>query len=61
MKKLQLIFLYLAVFSCKAQQEYPLSTSISDITQNSYIRDYNNELNPYVGVYKSTFKGKEMK
>ncbi len=45
---------------CKAQKEYPLNTSISDIPVGSYIKDYNNELNSYTGTYKATFNTNEI-
>ncbi|MFY7814721.1 MAG: DUF6705 family protein [Chryseobacterium taeanense] len=54
------IFLLITNFiSCKAQQVYPLNADYEEIPQNSYLKDLNNELTPYVGVYKANFNGKE--
>ncbi|PZP41814.1 MAG: hypothetical protein DI598_17790 [Pseudopedobacter saltans] len=46
--------------SCKAQQEYPLNSNLFELPQNSYFKDLNNELNPYVGTYKASFNGKQI-
>ncbi|MCT2409053.1 hypothetical protein NZD88_16010 [Chryseobacterium antibioticum] len=48
------------VFSCKAQQTYPLNTDFEGIPQGSYLKDLNNELTPYTGEYKANFKGNEI-
>ncbi|MCY1661419.1 DUF6705 family protein [Chryseobacterium sp. SL1] len=60
MKNIFLLSVMLFCFSCKAQQEYPLNTIPSDIPDNSYIKDYNNELNPFIGIFKSTYNGNEV-
>lgn len=56
-----LTFLWLSfvVFSFKAQQ-LPLNTLLKDIPANAYVKDLNNELNPYIGTYKATYKGNEI-
>jgi len=42
------------VFSCKAQQAiYPLLTDTSNIPNNSYVKDLDNEYDPFVGIWKS--------
>ncbi|HCA07881.1 DUF6705 family protein [Chryseobacterium sp.] len=46
------------VFSCKAQQVLPLSTSAFSSPNNSYFKDLNNELDSYVGIWQATFKEK---
>ena len=49
------------VLSCKAQQNsLPLNTLMDDIPQGAYVKDLNNELNPYIGVYKANYKGNEI-
>lgn len=48
------------MFSCKAQQIYPLNTDYEEISQNSYLKDLDNELQPYVGTYKTSFNGNEV-
>ena len=48
------------LFSCRAQQEYPLSTSYSNIPSGSYIKDLNNELDPYVGNWNGAFNGSQI-
>lgn len=39
-------------------QEYPLNTSPSDIPNNAYIKDINNELDKFVGLWKGNWNGK---
>lgn len=48
------------MISCKAQQEYPITTSLSQVPTNSYIKDQFNSLNSYVGAYKTIFNGNEV-
>lgn len=57
MKKLFLIIITVLSFSCKAQ-EYPLNTNPSEIPNNAYLKDMNNELDKYVGLWKGTWNGK---
>ncbi|UZT96003.1 hypothetical protein ODZ84_12205 [Chryseobacterium fluminis] len=45
---------------CKAQQIYPLNTNFNSISNYSYLKDLNNELSPYIGVYKGIFQGNEI-
>jgi hypothetical protein len=59
-KSLTLILGMLVMFSCKAQQVLPLNTFIDDIPANAHVKDLNNELNPYIGIYKSTYQGKDI-
>ncbi|PKF74679.1 DUF6705 family protein [Chryseobacterium sp. PMSZPI] len=56
----QLIYILLTFFalSCKGQQILPLNTSAFSSPNNSYFKDINNELNPYVGNWKANFQGK---
>lgn len=42
---------------CKAQQTFPLNTLLDDIPANSYVKDLNNELSPFIGTYKASFQG----
>jgi len=49
-----IIFISQLLFS----QEYPLNTSPSDIPDNAYIKDMNNELNKFVGLWKGNWNGK---
>jgi len=55
----QLLILLIAIFaiSCKAQI-FPLGTSPYDIPVNGYIKDTNNELDKYVGLWKGNWNGK---
>jgi len=39
---------------------YPLNTSPSDIPDNAYIKDMNNELDKFVGVWKGVWNGKKI-
>jgi len=49
----------ISAFSCKSQT-YPLNTDYDNIPNYSYLKDLNNELNPYIGTYKANFQGKEI-
>lgn len=57
---ISILILLVSFASCKAQQEYPLNSNFFELPQNSYLRDYSNELNPYVGIYKTTYEGKQI-
>ncbi|WP_144283910.1 DUF6705 family protein [Chryseobacterium echinoideorum] len=57
MKNIILFTILLLTLSCKAQI-YPLNTSPSDVPDNGYIKDTNNELDKYVGVWKGSWNGK---
>ncbi|MGN7756735.1 DUF6705 family protein [Chryseobacterium sp. 22532] len=46
--------------SCKAQQVYPLNADYEEVPQNSYLKDLDNELTPYIGIYKTNFNGNEV-
>lgn len=51
--------LIINTISCKAQQ-VPLNTNIEDIPVNGYVKDFDNELDPYVGTYKAIYEGNEI-
>jgi len=57
MKNIFLIFALLSInlISC---QIYPLNTSPSDIPNDAYIKDINNELDKFVGIWKGIGNGK---
>jgi hypothetical protein len=52
--------LIINLISCKAQQIYPLQTSISTVTNLSHLKDTNNELQSFVGTYSSTYNGNQI-
>ncbi|MCS3867544.1 hypothetical protein J3D55_000460 [Chryseobacterium ginsenosidimutans] len=56
MKNIILILSILFTLSCKSQT-YPLRT-YTDVPDNSYLKDMNNELNDYVGTWKATWNNK---
>ena len=55
-----ILVLIFNALSCKAQQEYPINTMPMNISNDSYIRDYNNELDPFTGVFKTFYADKEI-
>lgn len=57
MKHLIIILISTLAMSCKAQI-FPLNTSPGDIPDNAYIKDTNNELDKYIGVWKGNWNGK---
>lgn len=44
---------------CKAQT-FPLDTDYESIPAYSYIKDLNNELNQFTGIYKANYQGNEV-
>ncbi|MEY8758624.1 DUF6705 family protein [Chryseobacterium tongliaoense] len=54
-----LLGLTLSSLSCKTQV-LPLNTALTNIPNNAYVKDTNDELVPYVGTYKANFNGKEI-
>lgn len=60
MKSIYLLLLFFYVLGCKAQQVFPLNTDFMTIPNNSYLKDINNELSPYVGIYKANYQNKEI-
>ncbi|HBV13798.1 DUF6705 family protein [Chryseobacterium carnipullorum] len=56
MKNIFLIALSIITISCKAQT-YPLRT-FTEIPLNAYLKDKNNELQSYEGIWKGVFNGK---
>ncbi|WP_404986865.1 DUF6705 family protein [Chryseobacterium sp. M5] len=58
-KIISILVLIVNTISCKAQQ-VPLNTNMEDIPINGYVKDFDNELNPYVGTYKANYKGNEI-
>lgn len=60
MKSIFLFSIILLSFTCKAQQVLPLTTFLDDIPANAHVKDLNNELNPYIGIYKANFEGNEI-
>ncbi|MDH6252191.1 hypothetical protein M2347_001918 [Chryseobacterium sp. H1D6B] len=57
MKKIFLVIITMLSFSCKSQ-EYPLNTKLDNLPNNAYLKDINNELNKYVGLWKGNWSGK---
>ncbi len=55
-----LFLIIFAVVSCKSQQILPMNTALDDIPNNAQVKDLNNELNPYIGIYKANFEGNEI-
>ncbi|WP_106915349.1 DUF6705 family protein [Chryseobacterium aurantiacum] len=49
-----------AVFSCKAQQTYPLNTFPDDVPSGSYMKDLANELVFFTGTWVTNFNGKNI-
>lgn len=47
------------VISCKTQT-LPLNTDLDNIPLNAYLKDLNNELDPYVGTYQAIIDGNQI-
>lgn len=50
---------FISIISYKAQI-LPLNTGLLNIPQNAHVKDLNNELTPYIGVYKANFQDNEI-
>ncbi|CAD7810464.1 hypothetical protein CHRY9390_02183 [Chryseobacterium aquaeductus] len=58
--QLTLLFIVITtIISCKAQT-LPLNTALDNITLNSYLKDLDNELTPYIGTYQSNVNGNQI-
>jgi len=61
MKNIRLIIVSAILMNfihCKAQI-YPLNSDFDSVPANSHLKDINNELAPFVGIYKGTYQGNE--
>ncbi|KFF75273.1 hypothetical protein HX13_03240 [Chryseobacterium sp. P1-3] len=58
--KIALILTMLNIISCKAQQAFPLITSIDNIPNLSHLKDTNNELQSFTGTYSATYNGNQI-
>ncbi|WP_139422067.1 DUF6705 family protein [Chryseobacterium mulctrae] len=61
MKNIRIIAISVVLMNfihCRAQT-YPLNTDYENIPSYSYIKDLNNELNSYIGIYKAIYQGNE--
>ncbi|MDQ0593813.1 hypothetical protein QFZ37_002182 [Chryseobacterium ginsenosidimutans] len=56
MKNIFLLLIIIASIGCKAQT-YPLRT-FTEIPENSYLKDTNNELPSYEGIWKGVWNNK---
>ncbi|MDP9956654.1 MULTISPECIES: DUF6705 family protein [Epilithonimonas] len=59
MKKIIFLTLFVISMSCKTQ-EYPLKTDYTEVPNYSYLKDINNELDSYIGIYNANFQGREI-
>ncbi|MDR6405711.1 MULTISPECIES: DUF6705 family protein [Chryseobacterium] len=57
--KILIFILGMFVLSCKAQT-IPLNTDLKNRPLNSYLKDLNNELDPYVGTYQANIEGNQI-
>ena len=61
MKKHILLFLLIALTSCKSySQILPLSTNSLDAPNGWYIKDIDNEFQPYIGTWEYSWDGKKV-
>lgn len=51
-------FFVLLLSACKAQNTFPMNTFPAP--NGSYIKDFDNELNPYIGIWNTDFNGKRI-
>ncbi|SDR09871.1 hypothetical protein SAMN05421664_3537 [Chryseobacterium soldanellicola] len=61
MKNIITLFaLAICLINCKAQQIYPLNTFYKNAPNYSYMKDLDNLLPPYIGIYKANYDGNEI-
>ncbi|HFK5528426.1 hypothetical protein HZQ19_03315 [Elizabethkingia anophelis] len=60
MKNLFLIITSVVLSVFYKGQEYPLNTSLDNIPNNAYLKDTNNELGKYIGLWKGEWNGKTL-
>ncbi len=60
MKKAYIALSLGGMFLCKSQQILPLSTKSSDIPLNSYIKDIDNQLGGFEGIWKGDWNNKTL-
>ncbi len=58
-KKISVLLVIISVISCRAQQILPLNTFLDDIPANAHLKDLNNQLEPFIGIYKANFNNRE--
>ncbi len=58
-RTLIILGIFLNAISCSAQN-LPLNTGLANIPNNAHVKDTNNELSPYIGIYKANYEGKEI-
>ncbi|REC50993.1 hypothetical protein [Candidatus Chryseobacterium massiliense] len=58
-KTLTVLSLFISFISCSAQT-LPLNTALASIPNNAHVKNTNNELSPYIGIYKANYEGKEI-
>ncbi|RXM40219.1 hypothetical protein BOQ62_07875 [Chryseobacterium sp. CH21] len=54
------LILFLSLIYCKAQQTFPLLTSIDNIPNLSHLKDTNNELQSFTGTYSASYNGNQI-
>ena len=54
------VLMLIFCMSCRAQTILPLNTPFMSIPNGAYIKDTNNELNQFIGVYKANHNGNEI-
>lgn len=59
MKKILFTTAIIFTFSCSAQ-EYPLNTDFKSIPSGAYLKDTNNELQRFIGTWKTTYNNQEI-
>lgn len=58
MKNILILIISFISISLYSQQVYPLNAYIEDVPTDSYFKDLDDELNPYIGLWKGNWNGK---
>ncbi|GAA5094949.1 hypothetical protein GCM10023210_27110 [Chryseobacterium ginsengisoli] len=57
---LSILTFAVCLINCKAQQVYPLNTYYEDAPNYAYMKDLDNLLPQYVGIYKANYDGNQI-
>ena len=60
MKKIIVLVVLIITITNFKTQTYPLNTYYGDVPEYSYMKDIDDVLSPYIGVYKATYNGNEI-
>ncbi len=58
--KITIVLSLILTISCMGQQIFPLRTATDNVSNLSYLKDTNNELQNFIGIYSGNYDGKQI-